>query len=428
MYAEVLIPSLGIFGVFNSSLILFSCKFSVIIVLIFILLNGGLSFDIKWAEEKYLNRRISVFCDYFYITFSKGGKDMKKLGIILAVVLFGLVAFAQEVDLEILQNRVDLLEEYSNMIYDSLGTKLAVEDFDVAMSDLDERLGTLETNVLNIQGTVEDGLPALRDMIYELYANLSSLEERISSYVQISSDEAKTAAIEEVLAEVNPMLDDIKVTLDIHDSDILKIYEMLGNFFDELATLNDMVSELQPVSENLEALTLKVDMHDQDIVNLYDNLSAKADAEKVDALEITVADLLESIDGLSEILTGLGAQIGDTDYLLRKQIENLAKTVDANAAKIDALAKITEENYSTLSDKVSLLEDYSNMIYDTVNTKAAQEDFVELSQMVEDNTAKIEQLEKSLKEADEKVQQAQMIGIIGIVAGVIAGIIGAMLP
>ncbi|NLH37700.1 MAG: hypothetical protein GX468_06175 [Thermotogaceae bacterium] len=346
---------------------------------------------------------------------------MKKLGIILAVVLFSLVAFAQEVDLEVLQNRVDLLEEYSNMIYDSLGTKLSVDDFDVAMAGLDERLGALETNVLNLQGTINDGLPALRDMIYELSANLSSLEERLTSYVGVSSDEAKAAAIEEALAEVNPVLDDIKVTLDIHDGDILKIYETLGNLSDELANLNDMVSELQPVSENLQALSLKVDMHDQDIVNLYDNLSTKADAEKVDALEATVTDLLDSIDGLSEIITGLGAQIGDTDYLLRKQIENLTKTVDANTAKIDELAKGTEENYGTLSDKVSLLEDYSNMIYDTVNTKAAQEDVAQLQQTVD-------QLEKSLNEANEKVQQAQLIGIAGIVIGVIAGIVGAMLP
>ncbi|HOS52463.1 MAG TPA: hypothetical protein PLM21_06180 [Fervidobacterium sp.] len=353
---------------------------------------------------------------------------MKKLGIILAVVLFSLVAFAQEVDLEVLQNRVDLLEEYSNMIYDSLGTKLSVDDFDVAMAGLDERLGALETNVLNLQGTINDGLPALRDMIYELSANLSSLEERLTSYVGVSSDEAKAAAIEEALAEVNPVLDDIKVTLDIHDGDILKIYETLGNLSDELANLNDMVSELQPVSENLQALSLKVDMHDQDIVNLYDNLSTKADAEKVDALEATVTDLLDSIDGLSEIITGLGAQIGDTDYLLRKQIENLTKTVDANTAKIDELAKGTEENYGTLSDKVSLLEDYSNMIYDTVNTKAAQEDVAQLQETVDNNTAKIDQLEKSLNEANAKVQQAQLIGIAGIVIGVIAGIVGAMLP
>jgi len=353
---------------------------------------------------------------------------MKKLGIILAVVLFSLVAFAQEVDLEVLQNRVDLLEEYSNMIYDSLGTKLSVDDFDVAMAGLDERLGALETNVLNLQGTINDGLPALRDMIYELSANLSSLEERLTSYVGVSSDEAKAAAIEEALAEVNPVLDDIKVTLDIHDGDILKIYETLGNLNDELSNLNDMVSELQPVSESLQALSLKVDMHDQDIVNLYDNLSTKADAEKVDALEATVTDLLDSIDGLSEIITGLGAQIGDTDYLLRKQIENLTKTVDANTAKIDELAKGTEENYGTLSDKVSLLEDYSNMIYDTVNTKAAQEDVAQLQETVDNNTAKIDQLEKSLNEANAKVQQAQMIGIAGIVVGIIAGVVGAMLP
>jgi len=68
------------------------------------------------------------------------------------------------------------------------------------------------------------------------------------------------------------------------------------------------------------------------------------------------------------------------------------------------------------------------MIYDTASTKAAQEDVAQLQQTVDNNTAKIDQLEKSLNEANAKVQQAQLIGIAGIVIGVIAGIVGAMLP
>ncbi|HCI29726.1 MAG TPA: hypothetical protein PK404_01835 [Fervidobacterium sp.] len=345
---------------------------------------------------------------------------MKKLGIVLVVVLFGLVAFAQEVDVQALLSRVDILEEYSNMIYDSLGSKVSVDDFDSVISDLDGRLAELETKVLNVQSTIDDGLPALRDMLYELAANVASVEERLSSYVEVSVEGVK----EEIMGEIGTAIEDITVTLDIHDTDILKIYETLGMFSDELMDLREMVVALETSFESIESLALKVDMHDQDIVNIYDNLSTKADAEKCDALEASVAELRESIDGLSEIITGLGAQIGDTDYLLRKQIEDLSKIVDENGAKVVEL----EENSETLLNRIELLEEYANMIYDTTGTKISEDDFALMQQSLDEANAKLEQLEKSSQEVSAKVQQAQMFGIIGIVVGIVAAVVGAMLP
>jgi len=132
--------------------------------------------------------------------------------------------------------------------------------------------------------------------------------------------------------EILPMLDDIKVTLDIHDGDILKIYDTLGTLSEQIAAVQEKLASFEEISASIESLTLKLDMHDQDIVNIYDNLSMKADREQVDTLEASVTDLQEQISGLNEILTGLAAQIGDTDYLLRKAIENTQKDLQA---KID---------------------------------------------------------------------------------------------
>lgn len=280
---------------------------------------------------------------------------MKKLGILIAVVLFGIFAFAQEVDMENLLNRIELLEEYTNMIYDVLGTKVSSDDFETALAELDGRISELETKVLNIQSTIDTGLPALRDMLYELSANLAAVEERLTSYMEVSLSTLKDEAKAEVMDEILPMLDDIKVTLDIHDGDILKIYDTLGTLSEQIAAVQEKLASFEEISASIESLTLKLDMHDQDIVNIYDNLSMKADREQVDALEASVTDLeasvtdlQEQIAGMNEILTGLAAQIGDTDYLLRKAIENAQKDLQA---KIDtkADAKAVEEKVNNVN-------------------------------------------------------------------------------
>ncbi|WP_448378536.1 hypothetical protein [Fervidobacterium sp.] len=306
---------------------------------------------------------------------------MKKLGILIAVVLFGIFVFAQEVDMETLLNRIELLEEYTNMIYDVLGTKVSSDEFETVLAELDNRISELETKVLNIQSTIDTGLPALRDMLYELSANLAAVEERLTSYIEVSLLTLKDETKAELMDEILPMLDDIKVTLDIHDSDILKIYDTLGTLSEQIAAIQEKLLSFEELSASIESLTLKLDMHDQDIVNIYDNLSMKADREQVDALEASVADLQEQIAGLNEILTGLAAQIGDTDYLLRKAIENAQKDLQA---KID-----TKANASALEDAVKDLQA-------KIDTKA------------------------DAKAVEEKVNNVNMIAWIGVVLGAVA--------
>lgn len=306
---------------------------------------------------------------------------MKKLGILIAVVLFGIFVFAQEVDMETLLNRIELLEEYTNMIYDVLGTKVSSDDFETVLAELDGRISELETKVLNIQSTIDTGLPALRDMLYELSANLAAVEERLTSYIEVSLLTIKDEAKAELMDEILPMLDDIKVTLDIHDSDILKIYDTLGTLSEQIAAIQEKLASFEEISALIESLALKLDMHDQDIVNIYDNLSMKADREQVDTLEASVADLQEQIAGLNEILTGLAAQIGDTDYLLRKAIENAQKDLQA---KID-----TKADSSALENAVKDLQA-------KIDTKA------------------------DAKAVEEKVNNVNMIAWIGVVLGAVA--------
>jgi chromosome segregation ATPase len=110
-----------------------------------------------------------------------------------------------------LVSRVELLEEYVNMIYDVLGIKVSSEEFETAMTELDVRLSELETKVLNIQSTIDTGLPAIRDMVYELSSNLAALEERVTTYTDV-----RVEAVQEnldVLAERVNLLENQVVSL-----------------------------------------------------------------------------------------------------------------------------------------------------------------------------------------------------------------------
>jgi DNA repair exonuclease SbcCD ATPase subunit len=111
-----------------------------------------------------------------------------------------------------LVSRVELLEEYVNMIYDVLGTKVSSEEFEATTTELDNRLSELETKVLNIQSTIDTGLPAIRDMVYELSSNLAALEERVTTYTDV-----RVEAVQEnldVLAERVNLLENQAVSLE----------------------------------------------------------------------------------------------------------------------------------------------------------------------------------------------------------------------
>ncbi|MCX7653557.1 MAG: hypothetical protein N2Z58_02620 [Fervidobacterium sp.] len=396
---------------------------------------------------------------------------MKKLGIILAVVFLGLMTFAQT-DLSSIINRIELLEEYANMIYDAVGTKLAIEDFDEYVAQMEERISALEIDVLNIKSSIMTGMPALRDMLYELSSNLSNVEARLTSYVEVAIGSLKEELGNLMQTDWTSVIEDLKVTLDIHDSDILKIYETLGTLSEQVSALSEMLAGQEELLRNVEALALKVNMHDQDVVNIYDNLSAKADREQVDMLEASITELYDSINGLNEILTGLAAQIGDTDYLLRKQISDLEKNIntklgdyvtktaleeklssiygtiddlkvtldihDSDILKIyetlgtlsDQLAILSEayanheEKLQKLVNRNELLEEYVNMVYDVVNTKLSQEDFESAN---EATNKKIEETNKKIEETkveiNKKIDNVNLVAWLGLILGTVALVI-----
>ncbi len=137
-----------------------------------------------------------------------------------------------------LVSRVELLEEYVNMIYDVLGTKVSSEEFETVMTELDDRLSELETKVLNIQSTIDTGLPAIRDMVYELSSNLAALEERVTTYTDV-----KVEAVEETV-------DTLTERVNLLENQVVS----LGQVVEEVKADK---SEVEEVNKKLEELKVE---------------------------------------------------------------------------------------------------------------------------------------------------------------------------
>ncbi|AFG35453.1 hypothetical protein Ferpe_1377 [Fervidobacterium pennivorans DSM 9078] len=230
---------------------------------------------------------------------------------------------------EELRERLSNLEEITNMLYELIGSKLSSEDFEVFTYELKNRLADIEQELLNLKATTETGLPTMRDMIYELSSNLASLENRLTEYINLAVAQASEEVKAKIFDETNQKIADIEVTLDIHDSDILKLYDITSTLTNEIQRIEASIPDVSPLQESIETISLRVGMHDQDIVNIFDALSTKAN--------------LSDIEELSS------------------RLQNLEEVVNSY-------------QNSDVSDRISLLEEYANMIYDTLNTKASLED------------------------------------------------------
>ncbi|MGC8902000.1 MAG: S-layer homology domain-containing protein [Fervidobacterium sp.] len=190
--------------------------------------------------------------------------------------------------------------------------------------------------------------------------------------------------LEQLLAEKQQQLDELKKILQ-----------------DANQQLDEKIAEVQTQVEDIK---LTVELHDQDIIKLYDLVNQLNDKfvytyEDGSVQEISLVELKNDIVSLSDILNGLAAQLGDVDYLLRKQIGDLDKKTTSKADELsNALtnlsAKVDELNtqFEMLQSKLDDVNDKIANLYDTLSEAiiGLQENLTSLEASL---TSKIDDLE-----------------------------------
>ncbi|SHH31296.1 S-layer homology domain-containing protein [Thermosipho atlanticus] len=163
-------------------------------------------------------------------------------------------------------------------IYEELKTKASKEDVDTIVNDAlanvngqieflykkinlseenvkayaDEKVSELAGKVLNIESTVNDGLPVLRDLVYQNSTNIKNLEVKLMKYIKVK------------INSVNKNLNTVK-EMATFNSD----------------TLNGLAMKLGEVEY---ALRKKVEDVEKNVENINANLETKADKTTVDEL------------------------------------------------------------------------------------------------------------------------------------------------
>jgi len=208
----------------------------------------------------------------------------------------------KQAQIDQLSNRTDLLEEYANQIYDTLGTKADAS--------------------------------AVQQLYDELYAEIEKLQN-----------------------DVAMQFEDVNLTLDLHDQDIIKLYDLINGINDKFVYTD----------------------------------------EEGNQQEINLVGLKSDIDELSMIIDGLAGQLGDVDYALRKQINTLTAKDGELAAKDEELAA----NIADLSSTIDAMKEQISYLNDSlVNTYSVLSDAI-VSQQEELTTTK-DELAASIVSLQEK--------------------------
>lgn len=161
--------------------------------------------------------------------------------------------------------------------------------------------------------------------------------------------------------------------------------------------LNEAQSELEDLQKELEDVKLQLELHDNDVVKLYELVTQLQDKfvytdSEGNISEVDLSELKNDVAGLSDILNNLAAQLGDIDYLLRKQISDLDKktaTADAELSKaieeLNATIELLKSKYDDLSETVA-------SIYDMLSQAilGLQEDFAAFKAVLADKFSEIE--------------------------------------
>ncbi len=175
-----------------------------------------------------------------------------------------------------------------------------------------------------------------------------------------------------------------------------------------LSSLKAQLDENKGNIENLENIVqdmkLTLELHDQDIIKLYDLVTQLGDKfvytdEEGNQQEVDVVEMKNNIASISDILNGLAAQLGDVDYLLRKQIADLDKKTSAKDGELSNSIVELSQKVSDLSEQLgtlqSKIEDLNEMVSNIYNT---------LSEAIIGIQESLTTLEASLSEKNDELE------------------------
>lgn len=331
-------------------------------------------------------------------------------------------------------------------------------------------IGLLETEI--VAPHIADVLRVLDAISLKLGATVQKVDELEKKVNALSTTSGEIASVKSQLSDLSKTVEMLKQTVNIHDKDVIKLYEAIANLqkncevkFAELsgadAAIVDRVAALEKAVSQLDekvATVQKKLLALEPIKDILKDLTAKvtAQGERIAAAEAKIGDLSATLDNAIMTLGYVSIKLDRAQENLTKvtdrvaALEEKAKGIDENAKAIEALKQNCANKFADLEAKLSGLEssfnDFAaahdeqiNYILDELDNVNAQIDEVRegLFSLREDTNAQFAQTTSSIENVKnelmtkiselEKANAALTGAVIGaIVIAVAAMIVGAM--
>lgn len=331
-------------------------------------------------------------------------------------------------------------------------------------------IGLIETEI--VAPHISDVLRVLDAISLKLGATVQKVDELEKKLNAMSTTPGEVASVKSQIADLAKAVEMLKQTVNIHDKDVIKLYEAIANLqkscevkfaelsnahaatLDRVAALEATVSELNSKVAAMQRKLFALEPMKNVLRDLTGKVSAQG--ERIAAAEAKIGDLSAALDNAVMTLGYVSIRLDRTQENLTKltdrvaALEEKSKGIDANAKAIEALKKDCADRFAALETVLANLEsefkDFAathdeqiNYILDELDSVNNQVDELRegLLSLKEDTnaqfaqtTASIENLKGELMQKISQLEKANMAltgAVIGaIVIAVVAMIVGAM--
>ncbi len=234
--------------------------------------------------------------------------------------------------LEVLSNRIDLLEEYSNSFYENLQKKVDIETFEEDLynltnyiSEINETLKVFESRMV----LLEEQLSIVNNIIEELNKKINELRERNEKFEKETNDN---------FIGLTKKIGTFEEQLEILFNSIDTISENEEEFKREIGTLNEKIELLDKDFENFKEEILKR------ITEI--GIAQKGNQEYIDSLEKRIA---EELKYLEQKVNSLITPFQESNKELFSKVEELTTQIRLVNIDIQKTNEILEKK-SDISD------------------------------------------------------------------------------
>lgn len=241
-------------------------------------------------------------------------------------------------------------------------------------------IGLIETEI--VAPHISDVLKVLDAISLKLGATVQKVDELEQKVNAMSTTSGELASIKSQVADLSRTVEMLKQTVNIHDKDVIKLYEALANLqkncegkFAELGAADaialDKVAALEKVVNKLDERVSAVEkklLALEPIKDILKDLTAKVTAQgnRIAAAEEKIGDMSSTLDNAVMTLGYISIKLDRTQENLNKvtdrvsALEEKAKGIDANAKAIEALKQECGNRFSELESKLAGLENSFN--------------------------------------------------------------------